>query len=329
MMRSLIEGFSEQINHALEIGSKCLLKASQININNVVVCGLGGSGIGGKVISQLVADHCLVPVHVNNHYTIPAFVNDHTLVVISSYSGNTEETVSAMNEAIRKGAEIAVITSGGQVLEMAKEYDLNTIVIPGGQPPRSQFGYSIVQQIHLFHHYKLLSDELFEARTNLVHFLNENAKEIQSEAQTIAKEINGKHTIIYADDRWEGVAIRWRQQLNENAKLLCWHHVFPELNHNELVGWDGGSDEFAVLILRTADDYERNSIRMDISKEWIENKKANVIEVRAKGSNPIERMIHLVNLGDWVSLLIAEANNTDPVSIEAIDHLKSELAKQP
>ena len=125
------------------------------------------------------------------------------------------------------------------------------------------------------------------------------------------------------------MAIRWRQQLNENAKLLCWHHVFPELNHNELVGWDGGSDEFAVLILRTADDYERNSIRMDISKEWIENKKANVIEVRAKGSNPIEGMIHLVNLGDWVSLLIAEANNTDPVSIEAIDHLKSELAKQP
>ncbi|MGB1031251.1 MAG: bifunctional phosphoglucose/phosphomannose isomerase [Flavobacteriales bacterium] len=329
MMRSLIEGFSEQINHALEIGSQCQLNAPKSTILNVVVCGLGGSGIGGKIISQLVQDHCSVPVQVNNHYTIPAFVNKNTLVVISSYSGNTEETVSAMKEARAKGAEIAVITSGGQVLEIANGDDLNTIVIPGGHPPRSQFGYSIVQQLFIFHHYQLLSDELFEAKSGLVEFLNKHYLEIQEEAAAIAKAINGKQTIIYADDRWEGVAIRWRQQLNENSKLLCWHHIFPELNHNELVGWDGGSDQFAVLMLRTENDYQRNKMRMNISKEWIENKAAKVIEVEAKGDNPLERMLYLVNLGDWVSLLIAEANGTDPVSIEAIDHLKSELAKQP
>ena len=278
-------------------------------------------------MSELVSDHCPIPVLTNNTYSIPSFVDENTLVIISSYSGNTEETVQAMKHAQNSGAQIAAITSGGSVLEMVQENGHNHILIPGGHPPRSQFGYSIVSQLFLFHHYRLISDEIFEAHKTLPEFLSDAQDSIIAEAKTISEAIRNNLPILYSDDAIEGVTVRWRQQLNENSKMLCWHHVFPELNHNELVGWDGGDDRFVVLILHSSEDHPRNQKRMEITKEWIEQKRAEVVQIHAKGDNRLQRMISLVNLGDWVSLLLAEQKGCDPVTIDAIDHLKSELAK--
>lgn len=326
-MRELIVSFPNQLKHAIEIGENSELVPNQKPISNVLICGLGGSGIGGKIMAQLVSDHCSIPVLTNNTYTIPHFVDQNTLVIISSYSGNTEETVQAMNEAHARGAQIAAITSGGSVLEMVKAHGYNHILIPGGHPPRSQFGYSIVSQLFLFHHYGLISDEVYQGYKSLPEFLSNAQDSIIAEAKAIAEAIKNKLPILYADDALEGVAVRWRQQLNENSKMLCWHHVFPELNHNELVGWDGGDERFVVLMLHSSEDHPRNQKRMEITKEWIEQKRADIVEIHAKGENRLQRMISLVNLGDWVSLLIAEQKGCDPVAIDAIDHLKSELAK--
>ncbi|MEO0405070.1 MAG: SIS domain-containing protein, partial [Bacteroidota bacterium] len=213
MMRELITKFPEQLAHAIEIGKSTTLQNPSSEIQNVLICGLGGSGIGGKIMCQLIEEQCAVPVLTNNNYTIPAFVNAQTLVVISSYSGNTEETLQAMDLALDQGAEVAVITSGGQVLERAETHDLNKIVVPGGHPPRSQFGYSIISQLFLFNHYNLLSTELFNAVNDMVNFLKANQANLEEHARSIAKSINNTLPIIYSDTSWEGVAVRWRQQL--------------------------------------------------------------------------------------------------------------------
>ena len=328
MMRQLIENFPQQLADAVSIGKNAILSTRNQEIRNVLITGLGGSGIGGKVVAQLVEDEAKVPFYINNDYLLPNFVDEHTLVIVSSYSGNTEETLAAMDCALKAGAQVAAITSGGAVLDLCKAHELTHIIIPGGQPPRSQFGYSFVQQLFLLSHYGIIDALWIEKLSGISAFLEKKQGEIIALAQGLCDENGNRIPIIYADRAFEGVAIRWRQQLNENSKLLCWHQVFPELNHNEMVGWDAGSNCYHVMILQTSFDHPRSRMRMEISKPWIEQKGALVSIVSALGENRLEQVISLIHLGDWLSLLLAEKNNTDPVIIEAIDHLKGELAKR-
>jgi len=147
-MRALVESFTEQLKRAKEIAAKAVLSRGS-NIQNIIVTGLGGSGIGGTILSELVSDSCTVPIIINKDYFLPAFANSSTLLIVSSYSGNTEETVQVMNEAISKNVQIVCVTSGGKVLELAKQHQFEFIEIPGGNPPRSCIGYSLVQLIQI------------------------------------------------------------------------------------------------------------------------------------------------------------------------------------
>lgn len=326
-MDELIAGFPAQLKEAVEIGKNAQIKAPANPIQNVLISGLGGSGIGGKIVSQLVAGSINVPVTINNDYALPAFVNENTLVIISSYSGNTEETLAAMESALNKNAEVACITSGGKALSLSQEHGLNHIIIPGGNPPRACLGYSLTQQFYLLHKYGLISGE-FESQLENAIVLIENEREaIHQKAKEVTDAIHGKRPVIYAEAASEGLAVRFRQQLNENSKTLCWHHVFPEMNHNELVGWAGGSEQLAVILFRNETDYSRTQVRMNISKEIFEQYTNTIIELYSKGNSAIERSIYLINLGDWISFYLAQKNAVDPIEIEVIDHLKSELAK--
>lgn len=324
-MRTLIEKFPKQIAHAVEIGRATVLKQRATSFSNVVIAGLGGSGIGGKIVSQLVADEANVPIILINDYVLPAFVNEQSLVIISSYSGDTEETLAAMKMALEVKAEVAVITSGGEIFETATRRTLNCIRIPGGNPPRSQVGYSLIQQLFLLAHYGIVSPQLLDELSGVAPYLEREQGAIILEAGSVVSRIADKMPIIYCGSQLEGVAVRLRQQFNENAKILCWHHVFPELNHNELVGWASGNKDLAVILLRSAFDHTRTSLRMDISKEMIAEKKADVIEVEAKGASKLLQTMYLIHLGDWISLLLAERNSVDPIAIEAIIHLKKSL----
>jgi len=147
-MKTLVEGFTKQLKEALDIANSAFL-TNKINIQNIVVTGLGGSGIGGTILSELIQSECQVPIIINKDYFLPEFVNSNSLVIISSYSGNTEETLSAMKHAIDKNAQIVCITSGGRVKAIADQYKYDTIIIPGGHPPRSCIGYSLVQLIKI------------------------------------------------------------------------------------------------------------------------------------------------------------------------------------
>lgn len=327
-MDKLIAEFPDQISKAIEIG-----EASQINqydkeIKNIVITGLGGSGIGGTIVKELIVNEVTIPIEINNKYTIPNYVNENTLVMASSYSGNTEETVEAINHAIEKKAKIVGITSGGKIAEICKSNDLDLILVPSGsRSPRACLGYSVIQQFYILYKLGIINKsfkEKFEKAKELIVGEEQNIKDA---AKNIASKIYDKIPIIYASDTIEGVAVRLRQQINENAKMLCWHHVIPEMNHNELVGWRTKNEDFAVLIFRNKSDYERIQKRIEINKEVFAKYTPHIFELWSKGESEIEKVFYLINLGDWLSFYLSDLRKMDSIEVKVIDHLKSELAK--
>ncbi|HXB39961.1 MAG TPA: bifunctional phosphoglucose/phosphomannose isomerase [Bacteroidia bacterium] len=325
-MKKLVENFPNQLIEALQIAASSKISAGK-NIQNVLITGLGGSGIGGTIVSELANKQSKIPVNVSKDYFIPSYVNENTLVIVSSYSGNTEETISAMQLAIERKAQIACITSGGKVKELAEKNNFDLIVIPGGNPPRSCLGYSLVQLLHILNVKQILVFDYKKQIEEAVSLMTSEKAEIQSEAKQYAEKLNKKIPVIYCLGATEGVAIRFRQQINENSKMLCWHHVIPEMNHNELVGWTEKHEDLAVCVLRTSFDYERNLKRLDINKTVISKFTSTIFEIMGQGSTPLVQALYLIHLTDWLSCYIADIKNIDPVEVKIIDFLKSELGK--
>lgn len=327
MMQELIRDFSKHLKTAISIGEKTDFTKRFQAIQNVLICGLGGSGIGGTIISQMLANECQVPINVNKDYHIPAFVSENSLVICCSYSGNTEETLSMYEQAKEKGAEISIITSGGKFAELAQANDHNILQIPGGHPPRAAFGLAFPQLLFTFEKYGLISDEKIKNLNGAISLIDQNEDAIQAEAKALSEKLHQKTPIIYSESSLEGVGVRFRQQINENSKMLCWHHAIPEMNHNELVGWRTKNEDLAVVIFRTDADYYRNKERIEYSKKVFSEYTSNINEVHAKGENPIERAIYLIHLGDWVSYFLAELKDIDSVEVDVITGLKEMLAE--
>lgn len=326
-MQQLIEAFPKQLKEALEIGRKAQLKAPGGPYANVVVTGLGGSGIGGKIAAQLMHKEAKCPIEVYHNYYLPGYVNHKSLVIACSYSGNTEETIAAMEQALAKGARVCVVTSGGTMLEMAKAKGLDHIVIPGGNPPRTMLAYSLVQQFFLLHHFGIIGDGFEGAIKTAAQMLEHEKENIKKSAMALTEKLVGKRLVIYSEANTEAVSIRFRQQVNENSKELCWHHAIPEMNHNELVGWAGGDKSIGVVIFRHKEDHERTQMRMEINKSVFEKYTPNVFEVWSQGDTAFARQLFLINLGDWVSLYWAQKKGVDPSEIAVINMLKGKLAE--
>ncbi len=326
-MKELVQNFPVQLRQALEIGENAKLRKHSAQIQNVLITGLGGSGIGGSILSEIVSSECPVPVCVNKDYFMPGFVGQHTLVIVSSYSGNTEETLYALDEAIRRKAKIVCITSGGKVAELAVSHDLDIIIIPGGMPPRSCLGYSLTQLFYVMSFFDLTGDNFRTQIASAIRLLEQEGNEIKNEAKQITDFLSGKIPVIYCVDGFGGVATRFRQQINENSKMLCWHHVLPEMNHNELVGWAENHPDCAVVILRNETDYSRTQARIEISKEVFNRYSSGVKEIWSKGKSTLERSLYLIHLTDWVSCYLADKKNVDANEINIINHLKGELSK--
>lgn len=325
-MKTLVEGFTKQLQEALKIAEQAKLSKKN-NIHNVVVTGLGGSGIGGTILSELIQGECPVPVIVNKDYFLPDFISGNSLVIISSYSGNTEETISAMQQAIAKKAQIVCVTSGGKILELANQNGYDAIVIPGGNPPRSCIGYSLVQLIKIVQFNGLVKTDLLKQVKGAVGLLDMESASIKSEALTVARTVFGKLPVLYSLGTCEGTVVRFRQQINENSKMLCWHHTLPEMNHNELVGWTEKNASLAVITFRTAFDYERTIKRYEICKSLFQKYSSSVTDITAKGNTKLEQFMYLIHIGDWISCYIADLKNIDPVEVDVITNLKNELAK--
>lgn len=331
MMQPLIEGFSQQLEKAVEIGKNIQLNPVKAEIRNIVVAGLGGSGIGANLVESLVLDQLKVPFYITKTYDIPHFVDQHTLFIASSFSGGTEETLSAVEKALKTGAKVVAVSSGGKLVEMAKTHQFDYVQIPQEAPsPRAYLGYSFVQLLFILHKLGLLEGKFQEELAKSAVLIQKEKENIQKEAKKLSNVFHGRLPIIYADGKLLPVITRLQQQINENAKQLCHINIFPEMNHNELVGWGLGKDAYdhcGVLFVHSDFDNVRVKTRMDICKPIFAEKAAQVAEVKAQGGTFIEQAVYLIHLFDWLSIYLAELNEVDPFPVHIITHLKNELGK--
>ena len=326
-MQELIASFTSHLSQALKIGSNCSFKLSKSPIKNIVICGMGGSGIGGTILKENVKDICSVPVIICKDYFIPSFIDKGTLFIASSYSGNTEETLHALDSAIEKKAQITCVTSGGGLLALAKQQSLNYIVIPSGKPPRAMFGFSFIQLFFILNQYGLINNSFIKEVKESIDNIKNNEQKIMDEAKVILKNLYGKIPVIYSSPLLAGVSVRFRQQLNENAKVLAWHHTIPEMNHNELVGWRNKNETLSVVFLNSSFDYKKNKKRMELNLKDISQYTSTIINVSAKGKTLLSETLYLIHLLDWVSLFLANKKNIDPVEVDVIVALKNNLEK--
>lgn len=326
-MNQLILNFPNNIKEAIVIAENFNPHIDVNRVQQIVICGMGGSGIGGRIVAQWVDDYCSVPVLSIQDYTLPAFVGENTLVIGSSYSGNTEETLFAIEEASKRGAQIIGICSGGKLAEICSSRNYPWVQVPGGNPPRTALAFSLVQLCKIFQWTGFGQKNLLEELAKGQELIVSNLTAIQAEAMEIAQVLQKKVVAIYSGAAYEAITIRAKQQINENSKELCWQHVIPEMNHNELVGWGDGDERFAALFLQTNDLSPRNQRRFEISVERTKSKTKSVVIVNAHGSSRIVRSIYLIHLIDWLSLYLSDLKNGDPIEIEIIDYLKDELSK--
>ncbi len=326
-MYNLIKNFPGQLLEAMQIGERSL-KAPKFNgtIRNVVICGLGGSGIGGNVVAELFRSELKVPVIVNKGYALPAFADASTLLILCSYSGNTEETLTCANQAIQRKLHAVCITSGGKLKEIADANGYGTIVVPGGFPPRACLGYAVVELLFVLNRYGLIDDKFKTLVNASVKLLQQEQESIMKQGEQYARQLAGKIIIAYAEEGYESAALRLKQQVNENAKMHCWYNYIPELNHNELVGWRSDSLPLAAIILRAEDENARNAHRLNFTKEIVDKFSNNVIEVSASGTNSFERHFYLIHWADWLTYYLALEQGFDPMEIDVLNKLKEHMS---
>jgi glucose/mannose-6-phosphate isomerase len=326
-MKKQISEFTQQLNLALQAAEISQLTSSSNEIKNVVISGMGGSGISGDITADAVASEITVPVVVNKNYSLPNYVNKNTLVIITSYSGETEETVKALQDAINMDAKITCITSGGEIAAIAGKKNIDLILMPKRFAPRAAIGFSLAHILKTLNYHEIISSEFKKNIFAAIKLIDAEEKNIIRDAKETAAHLIGKLPIIYSTAGMESIALRFRQQLNENSKMLCWHNVFPELDHNELQGWTQKNNNVEVVVFRNDSDYPRTAKRIKISSEIISHYVAEVKEVYSKGNSVLERMLYLIHWGDWVSYFVAEMKGVDTMDIRMITYLKSEMAK--
>jgi len=333
-MFSAIYHFADQIKESIIIGEKINLNNDYSSCRNIVVAGMGGSAIGGDVIKTITHNEITVPFYVNRNYTLPNWVNEKTLVICSSYSGNTEESLSAYDDALKKGAMVCGISTGGKLSENIKSKGYDLITIPGGLQPRAALAYSFAPMLYLLNKIGLISRMFINDLSNSTLLL-EKKRDINSIGDTtnpiykLAKDIYGMIPIIYGITDTTGVvALRWKGQLCENSKMLAYHNEIPEMNHNEIVGWGNNPDllsELSVIWLKDKNDNERVRARQNITKSLLNDMDIMQHEVNAEGATSLERLLDLINYGDWLSYWCAILHNTDPSPVGKINKLKKAL----
>ncbi len=330
-MRHLMQSFPGQVAGAVQMAQTLSLTPRE-RIAHVVVSGMGGSAIGGDVVRAALGSVMRVPLVVCRDYRLPAFVDSSTVVFASSYSGNTEETLSAYDHAHGAGALIFCLTSGGKLAALARSHGYPVIQLPAGLPPRAALGYSSIMLIGALAALGQAPDmsealrETEELLKNLVVRYCPETPEQHNQAKRLARSLHGKVVALYASSGiLDPVAVRWRGQIEENAKNLAFHHLLPEMNHNEIVGWELPEPvlrQIGVVFLRDIADPAPIGCRFDFTRELVAKKAGACREAWTEGESALARLFSLICLGDFVSLYLAFLNQVDPTPVRIIERLK-------
>jgi len=334
-MRGAITAFPDHLAEGWRRGAAAEEFTLPRRPSGIVVCGMGGSAIGGDLARALAEPEAPVPMQVVRDYAVPGWVGPDALVIASSYSGGTEETLSAFDDARRRGARVIVVASGGEIMERARRDGLDAIEIPGGLQPRAALGYSLGVLLRLGRAAGLLSlpdddvaGAIAAARAN-ASILGEPDR--ANPAGEIAGSFDGHLPIIYAGAALTApIAMRWRTQIHENAKHPAYGNLFPELDHNEIMAFEAGPPELlrrmSVIVLRDEEDHPQVRKRYAATRELVSGEVAAWREVDSAGASRLARMLSLVQLGDWASYWLAARKGVDPTPVETIQGLKRALA---
>jgi glucose/mannose-6-phosphate isomerase len=301
----------------------------------MVVAGMGGSGIGGALARAALGDHASRPIFVTRAYGLPSWTTPDTTVLCASYSGNTEETLACFESAGALGAQRVVVTTGGRLAEMAREESVPVIPLPGGFQPRAAVAYMTVAALEVAAMCGAgprLASEIDVAASHTEQLVAEWGPDAPEDslAKEVARGLFGTTPVIAGAGLTAPIAYRWKTQINENAKQPAFAHELPELDHNELVGWEGAQDvgRFSAVFLDDSDAHPRVKARMDLTERLIAGNAAASFRLETRGQTTIERVISLVLLGDLVSLYLAALRGVDPGPVRVIDELKTALGER-
>jgi glucose/mannose-6-phosphate isomerase len=332
-MMGVVSSFPEMLEEAMGF-SVNVDALGRPDVGNIVIAGMGGSAISGDVIAGAFQEKLDVPITVNREYKMPKFAKSGLFIAVS-YSGNTEETLSSLEDAERRGFRIAAVTSGGKLSLIAKQKEYPLITVPSGVQPRAALPYLLTSVIMILEGAGILheaSAEVKEAIKTLKPLRDEYLKERKlNPVKQLAQRLCDKIPLVYGCDGITGAAAkRFVAQFNENSKTMAHHAVFPELNHNEMVslaGLERGGHAFALIVLRDDGDLEKTKKRIEITKSLVSSKLGGVTEISSSGKGRLSRLLSLILYGDFLSVYLAVLKGIDPTPVEVIERFKRELAR--
>ena len=294
----------------------------------LVVCGMGGSAIGADLARGAIGSRARRPLVTSRDYSPPSWLGEGALVLCSSYSGNTEETLSAYDAVGSTGAQRVVMTTGGKLAEAARADGVPVIGVPSGMQPRAAVAYMTVGALEvaaLAGVCDSLRAEVEAASALLRSLLEEWGPEGSDEEgpKALARRLVGKVPVVYGAELSAPAAVRWRAQLNENAEIPAFDGVLPEMDHNEICGW--GQPTFTAIFLEDEDQNPRVKRRIELTADVVEAAGSPVERITSRGASPTERLLSLVLLGDLTSLYLAVLNGVDPTPVDRIEDFKQRL----
>jgi len=337
----------EYCRDAVELAKKVRIP-SEVNISSeisikygkpqqIVVVGMGGSAIGGEILHDWLRDEFPIPIEVCKDYTLPAYANENTLVFAVSYSGNTEETLNAFVDAIRRKCMTITITSGGHLLSFSEKLGIPHVTIPSGLFPRVAIPYMFFPMPALLASMGILpnvEDDVQEVIRVLERLSEENSPQTPTErnpSKKLALELAETVPVVYGFRQYGAISRRLKTQLNENSKVLSKHDVFPELNHNEVVGWEAPealTKKFSIILIRDRDEPPEIQHRIEATKALALHKAQKVLEIYAEGRRKLAKMFSVLQVGDFASIYLAILQGIDPAPVEIIDKIKMEMSKR-
>lgn len=336
-MFTCLREMPEQCRRAWELAGDFTIPPDYSRAKKIVILGMGGSAIGGDLVSSLVAAECPVPIIACRGYDIPAYVDGDTLVIASSYSGGTEETLSAFAQALDTDAFKMVITTGGKLGTIASATRIPVFTFDYKSQPRAALPYSLFPLLRFLQKMYYIADqsevvaETLGVLTTLGDSLKETVPEAKNPAKKLARLLYGRTAIIYGAGILAEAAHRWKTQINENAKAWCFHEVFPELNHNAVVGYEfppQAAKNYFVLLLKSSLIHPRVLKRYDVTRTLLGKAGVGHQVVQFEGSSALSQLMSMVLLGDWVSCYLAMLYEADPTPVSTINYLKEQLAKE-
>jgi glucose/mannose-6-phosphate isomerase len=327
-MERFTHEFTSDLLQSIQIAEENPILLDTAKIQNVIICGMGGSGIGGQIANNILSDSLCLPVNFCQNYQLPKYASEYSLVICSSYSGDTEETISLFEQALASKAQIIAICSGGELARQAQAKDLQTLIIPRGKQPRAAVGLSLVQQLHILGHLALSQvgkKSLFDELGVLSEMLKSRKEIYQDKAREIAELLLGKNLSVFTTSSFSALATRFCQQINENVKQKIYSGIIPEMCHNQLVAFADYNEKDAVIFINGNHFQGQNKKRLNFLKQQLQQQNSNNIEITAEGKSKVEITLKTLYLMDLISIELAKLKNRDPEEVEVLHALKNTL----